>query len=90
MSEKKIPIDSTWAEFWNVVIMPEPGPAVLGGQAVHHRGPVGRHEQAVAQPHEQEQGGEHPVAEVDRQQLEQEEGERPCSSMPPVAKGRAP
>ena len=41
MRVKKIPMESTWAEFWNVVFIPEPGPPVLGRQAVHHPGPVG-------------------------------------------------
>ena len=29
MRVKKIPMDRTWAEFWKVVFMPEPGPPVL-------------------------------------------------------------
>ena len=29
---KKIPIDSTWAEFWKVVFMPEPAPRCCGGR----------------------------------------------------------
>ncbi len=32
MSEKKIPIESTWAEFWKVVIMPEPAPRCSAGR----------------------------------------------------------
>ena len=30
--EKKIPIDSTWAEFWKVVFMPDPAPRCSGGR----------------------------------------------------------
>jgi hypothetical protein len=31
-SEKKIPIESTWAEFWKVEFMPEPAPRCWGGR----------------------------------------------------------
>ena len=41
MSEKKIPMDSTWAEFWNVVRHAGAGAPMLDRQAVHDRGPVG-------------------------------------------------
>ena len=39
MSEKKIPIESTWAEFWKVVDHSRPGASVFGREAVHHRRP---------------------------------------------------
>ena len=32
MSEKKMPIESTIAEFWNVAAMPAPTPRRLGGR----------------------------------------------------------
>jgi len=32
ISVKKMPIDRTWAEFWNVVFMPEPTPRCCGGR----------------------------------------------------------
>ena len=32
ISEKKIPTDSTWAEFWNVWFMPPPAPRSPGGR----------------------------------------------------------
>ena len=32
ISVKKIPIDSTWAEFWNVWFMPPPAPRSDGGR----------------------------------------------------------
>ena len=84
-----MPMESTWAEFWNVVFMPGSGPPVLGRQAVHHTGPVGGAEGGHGEPGEEEQDGEHPVGEVDGQQLEQDK-QRPAPIMPPVAKGRAP
>ena len=72
---KKIPMESTWAEFWKVVFMPEPAPRCCGGQAVHHPGPVRRAEGGHGQPGEEEQDGEDPVGEVDRQELEQAEAD---------------
>ena len=30
MSVKKIPIENTWAEFWKVVVIPEPAPRCSG------------------------------------------------------------
>ena len=32
MSVKKIPIESTWAEFWNVVVIPDPAPRWSAGR----------------------------------------------------------
>ncbi len=32
ISEKKIPIESTWAEFWKVVIIPDPAPRCSAGR----------------------------------------------------------
>jgi hypothetical protein len=32
MSVKKIPIESTWAEFWNVWFIPPPAPRCRGGR----------------------------------------------------------
>ena len=29
---KKIPMESTWAEFWKVVFMPDPAPRSLAGR----------------------------------------------------------
>ena len=29
---KKIPIETTWAEFWNVVFIPDPAPRCAGGR----------------------------------------------------------
>ena len=36
-----MPIESTIAEFWNVVLMPAADAALVGGQAVHDPGAVG-------------------------------------------------
>ena len=32
MSEKKMPIDRTWAEFWKVEFMPDPAPRCSAGR----------------------------------------------------------
>ena len=32
MREKNTPIETTWAEFWKVVFMPEPAPRCCGGR----------------------------------------------------------
>ena len=31
-SEKKIPMERTWAEFWKVVLIPPPAPRCSGGR----------------------------------------------------------
>ncbi len=51
---KKIPIESTWAEFWKVWFIPPPAPRSAGRQAVHHRRAVGR--------------GEHPHRDADQRE----------------------
>ena len=40
MSEKKMPMDSTMAEFWKVALMPPADAPPLGREAVHDPGPV--------------------------------------------------
>ena len=73
MSEKKIPIESTWAEFWKVVSIPEPAPRCSAGRLFMTPARLGDMNRAVAQAHEQQQGGEGPIAEVDREQFEEDE-----------------
>ena len=53
-------------------VHPAPGAAVLGGQAVHHRGPVGRREAAGTDAVEEDDGREDHVDEVDREQVEED------------------
>ena len=76
ISEKKIPIESTRAEFWNVVAMPGAGAAPVRRQAVHDPGLVRRGEEPHPEADHQQQQAEPDVVEVHRQELEQEEGER--------------
>ncbi len=68
ISVKKIPTESTCAEFWKVWFMPPPAPRSCGRQAVHHRGAVGRGEQPHRDAHQQQHRREHAEGEVDRQQ----------------------
>ncbi len=75
MRVKKIPIDSTWAEFWKVEFIPPPTPRSAGRQAVHDGGAVGGGEGAHGQAVEQKYQRELPVGEVDREQQHQEEGD---------------
>ena len=54
ISVKKIPIENTCAEFWNVWFMRAAGAAVPGREAVHHRRAVGRGEHPHRDPHQQQ------------------------------------
>ena len=76
ISVKKIPIDSTWAEFWNVWFIAPPAPRSPVRQAVHHRRAVGRGEHAHRRPDEQQDRAEDRVGEVGRQQHQQAEADR--------------
>ena len=73
---KKIPIESTWAEFWNVWFMPPPAPRCCAGRLFITAGPVRRGERAHREAHQEQDRGEGRVGEVDREQLEQDEAER--------------
>ena len=73
---KKIPIEKTCAEFWNVVFIPDPAPRCSGGRLFITAGPVRRPERGHDQPGEEQQESEQPVGEVDRQQLKQDERNR--------------
>ena len=71
---KNRPMDSTVAEFWKVFSMPGARAALVRRQAVHDRGLVGREEQAHADREQEDEQREPDVAEVDRQQFQQQEG----------------
>ena len=59
---KKIPIDSTWAEFWKVVFMPGPRPAVLAaGRLFMTAARFGEPNDAITSPVTEQQDREHPV-----------------------------
>ena len=75
MSVKKMPMDRTWAEFWNVVFMPEPAPRCSAGRLFMTPARLGEPNEAMNMPGGEEQRGEHPVGEVDRQELEQDEAD---------------
>ncbi len=50
MSEKKIPMESTCAEFWNVVFMPDPAPRCCGGRLFMTPARLGEPKDAMAMP----------------------------------------
>ena len=76
MSVKKIPIESTWAEFWKVVVIPEPAPRCSGGRLFITAARLGDMNKPLLRPIMRSNGANDPVVEVDREQLEQDEAER--------------
>ena len=82
ISVKKIPIDSTWAEFWKVWFIAPPAPRSLLRQAVHHRRAVGRGEHAHRRADQQQDRAEDRVGEVGRQQHQQARSRPPSRTMP--------
>ena len=71
-----MPMDSTWAEFWKVVFMPDPAPRCWGGRLFMTPARLGEPKTAMDRPVRNRSSAEEPVGEVDRQQLEQDEAER--------------
>ena len=90
ISVKKIPIESTWAEFWKVWFMPPPAPRSAGGRLFMIPARLGDANRPIAESVQQQDQREGRVGEVDRQQLQQEEADSAATSIPPVANGRAP
>src|SRR6476659_9863594 len=68
MSVKKIPIESTCAECWNVWFHPTAGASVGGREAVHHPRAVGRREHSHRDARQPEDEGELRVSEVSREE----------------------
>ena len=50
ISEKKSPMESTWAEFWKVVFMPEPAPRCWGGRLFITPARLGEPKAAMVSP----------------------------------------
>ena len=96
MSVKKIPIESTWAEFWNVLFMPPPAPRCCAGRLFITAARFGAANAPIESPMSSRIAGEERVGEVDRQLLEQHEGERRDEHAPgreearPVTVGEEP
>ena len=76
ISVKKIPIDSTCAEFWNVWFMPPPAPRCSGGRLFITPARFGEANAPIERPSRSRIAANSPVGEVDRQLLEQAEGDR--------------
>ena len=68
ISVKKIPIDSTWAEFWKVWFMPPPAPRSPGGRLFITAARLGEANSPIEMPFSEQDRGEHRIGEVDRQQ----------------------
>ena len=89
MSVKKIPIESTWAEFWKVWFMPPPAPRSLGGRLFITAARFGRGEHAHRDAVQEQDHREQRIGEVDRQQRSTTKLSA-APSIPPVANQRAP
>ena len=89
ISVKKIPIDSTWAEFWKVWFIPPPAPRSLGGRLFITPARLGEANIPMETPlrnrHAANSGyGKLVGSSASRRKL------TAALSMPPVANGRAP
>ena len=76
MSVKKIPIERTCAEFWNVEFIPDPTPRCFAGRLFITPARLGAANAPIASPFMHEDRGEHRVREVHRDEQQQQEGER--------------
>ena len=90
ISVKKTPIESTLAEFIEVASIPAPAPRCDGGRLFITPALFGEAEEPHADPVQQQDQPEPDVAEVDRQQRSGVAKLSAASTIPPVAKGRAP
>ncbi len=90
MSVKKMPIDSGIPMRLAGGAHARRHAAVAGRHAVHDGGRVGRREHAEGEAVQEDHAGERQVGEVRRQDHQQQAKLRAASSMPAVAKGRAP
>ena len=75
MSVKKIPIESTWAEFWKVWFMPPPAPRSLGGRLFITAALFGEANMPIEIPLRARIRREGRVGEVGRQEQQQAEAE---------------
>ena len=76
ISVKKIPIESTWAEFWKVWFMPPPAPRCCGGRLFITAARLGEANMPIETPISASTSANSQEGEVDRQQRQQEEAER--------------
>ena len=90
MSVKKIPIESTWAEFWKVWFMPPPAPRSAAGRLFITPARLGEANMPIEMPVSARIERELRVPEVGREQHQEPEARRRRASMPAVANGRAP
>ena len=90
MSVKKIPIESTWAEFWNVWFIPPPAPRSSAGRLFITPARLGDANMPIEMPVSPRISGELGVAEVGREEQSSPKLERGAATMPAVANGRAP
>ena len=76
ISVKKIPIDSTWAEFWNVVFIPDPEPRCCGGRLFITAARFGEPKAAIISPVANSSTANSGYGKFDREHLEQREADR--------------
>ena len=76
ISEKKIPTDSTWAEFWKVWFMPPPAPRSPGGRLFITAARLGEANMPIEMPLMNRIAANTGIGEVDRQQHQQPEADR--------------
>ena len=70
---KNRPMDSTVAEFWKVFSMPAPAPRWSGGRLFMTAAWLGEKNRPMPDREQEDEQREPDVAEVDRQQLQQQE-----------------
>src|SRR5580704_11494296 len=89
MSVKKMPMDSTCAEFWKVEFIPEPAPRCCGGRLFMTPARLGEPKAPMVRP-----SSSRIVPKIQYEKLtgrsSSATNEAAEPSMPPVAKGRAP
>ena len=90
MSEKKIPIESTRAEFWNVVAIPAPAPRRLAGRLFMMPAWLGDANRPIAEPDQEQQQRRTTGSRSSTGRSSSRKKLSAATSMPPVANGRAP
>src|ERR1017187_1894935 len=82
-------METTWAEFWKVVFMPDPAPRCCGGRLFIPPVRLGEPKEAMDRP---AKNSTRPKTQYGKStgRSSRRKKARAAQSMPPVAKGRAP
>ena len=86
---KKIPIDSTWAEFWNVVFIPEPAPRCSRGRLFITAARLGDPNDAITSPVKNSRSANSQYGKLTGSSSSSTNATA-VPIIPPVANGRAP